>query len=114
MNNKIEKVLIVGDYLEMSSDLPELINTYGFNCNKLSQYIVEKKKTYYEQLAQFIEGTSFYYIDVNTHFAEQNHCILWSNKRIPFTWDNQHLSHEFQLRLLDKDVAELKQYFNPK
>jgi peptidoglycan/LPS O-acetylase OafA/YrhL len=113
-SNSVDKVLVVSDYLELSKNLPELINLKGFDCAVISRYIVRKNENYYDRITQFTKLNSFYFIDTSKVFSTLNSCPLWDSHQVPFTWDNQHLSQEFQVRLLDQDIDTLNSYFLPR
>jgi len=110
----IDKVLVVGDYIELSVDLPNLINTNGFKCEVISQYIQKKDPDYYKNLKNYVEQNQYYFVDVESVFVKQNVCPFWNDQREIFSWDNQHLSQVFQDRLLDLDLPKVKKYLEDK
>jgi hypothetical protein len=110
----IDKVLVVGDYIELSVDLPNLINTDGFKCEVISQYIQKKDPDYYKNLKNYVEQNQYYFVDVESVFVKQNVCPFWNDQREIFSWDNQHLSQVFQDRLLDLDLPKVKKYLEDK
>ena len=113
-SNSVNKVLVISDYLELSKSLPELINSKGFDCAIISKYVVRKNENYYGPLTQFTKLNGFYFIDTSKVFSKVDSCPLWDSNQVPFTWDNQHLSQEFQVRLLDQDIDTLKSYLLPR
>jgi hypothetical protein len=106
----IEKVIIFGGYYETKTEVPAIINQFGFDRSKVSEQIVPSIDT--DQILQkTTNNLGYFYISKMKTFCTQTDCPFW-HSNIPFTWDNHHLSYEFAIRLLSGQRDQIKDYLN--
>ena len=104
----IKKVVVFGGYFETKSELPVLINQFGFNEN-----IVLKNVTSSSTPDSVLEGSTkdlgYLFISKKKSLCILSDCSYWKSG-IPFTWDSHHLSFEFTESLLVKQKNEVNAY----
>jgi peptidoglycan/LPS O-acetylase OafA/YrhL len=104
----IKKVVVFGGYFETKSELPVLINQFGFNEN-----IVLKNVTSSSTPDSVLEGRTkdlgYLFMSKKKFLCNLSDCLYWKSG-IPFTWDSHHLSFEFTESLLVKQKNEVNAY----
>jgi peptidoglycan/LPS O-acetylase OafA/YrhL len=106
----IRKVVIFGGYFETKSELPVLINEFGFNRNEVLKQIVPGADT--DAILEIpTNSLGYLYISKSRSLCRLSDCTLWQLK-IPFTWDSHHLSFEFSNNLLLNDSTLIRSYLN--
>ncbi len=95
----VRKVVVFGGYLSMKSDLPDLINRYGFSQPALDRFVQTRPDD--RALRQAAEALDYLFVSKLDGFCGTTGCELFDAARVPFTWDTHHLSYEFAIRLLD-------------
>jgi hypothetical protein len=106
----IKKVVVFGGYFETKSELPVLINQFGFNENKVLEDIISRSETD-PVLQELTNDLGYLYISKKNSLCTLSDCSYWKSG-IPFTWDSHHLSFQFANKVLDKYEEELVVYFN--
>lgn len=104
----IKKVVVIGGYFETKSQLPLLINQFGFNENKVLGDIVSTSETE-PALQKITKDLGYLYISEKKSLCILSKCTYWK-LGIPFTWDSHHLSFEFAERLFMKQKIEIDAY----
>jgi peptidoglycan/LPS O-acetylase OafA/YrhL len=104
----VEKVIVFGEYLEMMKDLPLLINSGGFNESQLKNSVLNLKDSQ-ESIKKLSNENNFFYVDKFVNFKKIAPRMFFSGGA-PYTWDTHHLSYEFSVSMISKDLAELEQY----
>jgi peptidoglycan/LPS O-acetylase OafA/YrhL len=107
--NNIKKVIVLGDYLNMTRDMSELINSYGFNKKEIERWI--NKNTFNElELATIVNKFGYYFLSKRETFCQKNICELFDNNHKPYSYDKNHLSYEFAARLAIKQKNSIENY----
>jgi hypothetical protein len=104
----INKVIVFGGYFETKSELPILINEYGFDRKKVSQDFISMLET--DQLLQIpTKSLGYLYVSKKNSLCTLSSCPYWKSG-IPFTWDTHHLSFNFAVSLLKAQRNEIDTY----
>lgn len=106
----IKKVVVFGGYFQTQSELPVLINQFGFDKNKVIQEIVASSDSDLI-LKQTTDNLGYFFVSKKKSFCILSDCSLWDSK-IPFTWDNHHLSFEFAIKLLSGNRNQINAYLS--
>jgi hypothetical protein len=104
----VKKVVVFGGYFETKSELPVLINEFGFNENKVLEDIISTSETD-PVLQKLTNNVGYLYISKKKSLCGLSDCTYWKSG-IPFTWDSHHLSFEFAESLLKEQKGELNSY----
>jgi len=104
----IKKVVVFGGYFETKSELPLLINQFGFNENKVLEDIISTSETD-PVLQELTNDLGYLYISKKKSLCILSDCSYWKSG-IPFTWDSHHLSFEFAESLLKEQKNEVNSY----
>lgn len=107
--NKISKVVVIGDYLVLKKDMYELLNEYGFNSVALSKWI-DRSASVEAILRPEVGGEGYFYLSKRNALCKGDTCELFDRNNIPFTYDQHHLSYEFAARLAVDEKNSLDQY----
>jgi len=106
----IKKVIIFGGYLTMKEDLAELINNYGYDNKKLSEFIERRPED--DHVRSSAKALGYLFISKYDNFCKSNKCDLFDASGIPFTYDKHHLSYEFGSSLLIGQDELASKYLN--
>ena len=104
----IKKVVVFGGYFETKSELPELINQFGFDKNKVLKEIVTSTDSD-SILQKPTNDLGYLFISKRESLCILSNCSFW-RKSIPFTWDSHHLSFEFANNLLSGQKNQIDAY----
>jgi hypothetical protein len=104
----VEKVIVFGAYYETHSDVPLLINQFGFDESKMLANMMTKTDSDLV-LQKPVNELGYVYISKSEAFCENSICALWKSNT-PFTWDSHHLSFEFATGLLSSYKTKVKTY----
>ena len=104
----IKKVIVFGGYFETKSELPVLINQYGFSENIVLGDVIPIDETDLV-LQESTENLGYLFISKKKSLCILSNCSYWKSS-IPFTWDSHHLSFEFAESLLVKQKNEVDAY----
>ena len=104
----IKKVVVFGGYFETESELPALINQFGFDKNKVIQNIVASSDSD-SILKQTADNLGYFFVSKKESFCILSDCTSWDSK-VPFTWDSHHLSFEFAIKLLSGNRNQINSY----
>ncbi|CAN1529461.1 COG1835 Predicted acyltransferases [Candidatus Nanopelagicaceae bacterium] len=104
----ISKVIVFGGYIETNSELPLLINEFGFDRSEILRRIVPGSDSD-SMLENPTSSLGYFYISKIRALCSLSNCTLW-HSNIPFTWDSHHLSFEFAENLLVKQKNEVDAY----
>jgi hypothetical protein len=104
----LRKVIFFGDYFETKTEVPQIVNHFGFNESKLRSEILPKTDAD-SSLRTQADKLNFFFLSKREILCSKLGCTYW-NSGIPYTWDTHHLSFQFAQRLLEKDEDELKKY----
>jgi len=108
----IEKVVVLGPYFETESELPTLINQFGFSKEFILKDVVSNSKA--DSVLQGpTKDSGYLYISKKETLCILGDCSYWKSG-IPFTWDSHHLSFEFANDLLVKRATTVLSYLNEK
>ena len=112
-SNRIKKVIVFGQYLTLSTDLPDLINKYGYDCNEVSKYIEKDGNLNgYRVLARFMKDKGYLFVPAKISKSNPLPCSLWNRKGVPFSWDDQHVSYEFVFALFEDSRLTVQHYLD--
>ncbi|CAN2228209.1 COG1835 Predicted acyltransferases [Candidatus Nanopelagicaceae bacterium] len=104
----IKKVIVFGGYFETKSELPALINLYGFNENIVIGDIIPIGEMDLI-LQEPTKDLGYLFISKIKSLCILSDCSYWKSN-IPFTWDSHHLSFQFAERLLKSYKKEISFY----
>jgi hypothetical protein len=104
----VKKVVVFGGYFETKSELPVLINEFGFNENKILEDMISTSETD-PVLQEATNDLGYLYISKKKSLCILSDCSYWKSG-IPFTWDSHHLSFEFAESLLKEQKNEVNSY----
>jgi peptidoglycan/LPS O-acetylase OafA/YrhL len=105
----IKKVVVFGGYLQTKSELPILINQYGFDRKSIQKEIAPDSVSD-SILQEATNKLGYFYVSKKNSLCAHTDCLYWKF-RVPFTWDTHHLSFEFANALLSESEDQLKIYF---
>ena len=94
----VEKVIVLGDYLVLKTEMYELINRYGLNAaiviaNVRNGQGVDKK------LRRVVEGRGYFFGSKREVFCNDG-CDVFDIEKEPFTYDLHHLSYDFSRKIV--------------
>lgn len=104
----IKKVIVFGGYFETKSELPVLINQYGFNEDIVLGDVIPIGETDLV-LREPTKDLGYLFISKKKSLCILSDCSYWKSG-IPFTWDSHHLSFEFTESLLVKQKNAVDAY----
>jgi hypothetical protein len=107
--NKIEKVIVLGEYLQLSRDMDELLGEFGYNVEVIKGWIV-KSSVDETALSSSVNKLGYYFLSKKEALCVDTLCELFDDKQIPFTYDKNHLSYEFAVRIAAKHKNEIDRY----
>jgi hypothetical protein len=100
--------MVFGGYFETKSELPLLINEFGFNRNEVLKEIVPSSDSD-SILEKPTSILGYLYISKTNSLCIPSDCSYWKSG-IPFTWDSHHLSFQFAKVLLKEQKNEVDAY----
>lgn len=103
-----QKVIVFGDFFETKTEVPEIINRFGFDESKLLAEIIPKIDSD-SPLQTQADKLDYFFVSKRESFCPKSVCTYW-NSGIPYTWDKHHLSFQFARRMLESYEKELKEY----
>lgn len=107
--NGIEKVIVIGGYLQLREDLPEVINKFGFDRKAIETFVIESTVDE-TQLEEKVKDFGYFFISKFKTFCANGTCEYFDDSHIPFTYDRHHLSLEFGSRIGRADRDALVNY----
>jgi peptidoglycan/LPS O-acetylase OafA/YrhL len=107
-NSGISKVIVFGGYFETKSELPLVINEFGFDRNEVLKEIVSGSDSD-SRLEKPTKSLGYLYISKFKSLCTLSGCSYWKSG-IPFSWDSHHLSFEFAEKLLTKEKNQIDLY----
>jgi|CXWL01.1.fsa_nt_gi peptidoglycan/LPS O-acetylase OafA/YrhL len=108
-SNKVQKVIVLGDYLVLKRDMYELLNEYGYNVGAMKEWI-DNNPQIESVLRGHVDGNGYYFLSKIDAFCQGEDCKLFDSGKIPFTYDKHHLSYEFAVRLAAGNKNAIGQY----
>jgi peptidoglycan/LPS O-acetylase OafA/YrhL len=106
----VEKVIVFGGLFTFSQPLPELVNRYGFDQGKISEFVTDNSIRDMS-IASLSKKLGYFFVSKRNVFCESRFCDYWSATKIPMTWDQHHMSLEFASDLLKRSKIDLDRYF---
>ncbi|MBI4001655.1 MAG: acyltransferase [Nitrospira defluvii] len=107
--NKIQKVIVLGDYLVLKRDMYELLNEYGYNAGAMKEWI-DSNPQIESALQGHVEGAGYFFLSKRNAFCQGENCELFDSNKVPFTYDQHHLAYEFAVRLAAGKETAIDQY----
>jgi len=104
----LNKVIVFGGYFETKSELPVVINQFGFDKNKILEEIVSSNETD-SILKKPTNDLGYLFFSKKESLCILSDCSFWRSN-IPFTWDSHHLSFEFAIKLLSGQKDQIDAY----
>jgi len=104
----VKKVVVFGDYFETKTEVPLIINQFGFDESQVLAEIIPKID-FDSPLQAQTNKFDFFFVSKRKSLCPISECTFWVSG-IPYTWDNHHLSYQFAQRLLDQNRNELNEY----
>jgi peptidoglycan/LPS O-acetylase OafA/YrhL len=109
----IEKVIVMGDYLTLSSEMYELLNQHGYNDSVIRAHL-NKSPVVEFQFREMVERYGYFFLSKRSTFCDGESCELYDSEGIPFTYDKHHLSYEFSIRIAVHSKVDLDSFLaNP-
>jgi peptidoglycan/LPS O-acetylase OafA/YrhL len=108
----IRKVIVFGQTWRASDDLPELINRHGFRTEKLMPLLQSPPSDH--QVQETAKRLGYLYIDKTAALTSAGQFEVFDPNRVPFTYDEHHLSYEHSIRLLAQRSADVQHYLETK
>lgn len=109
----IRRVVVVGGYLTLDREFPELVNRYGLASASLQSHVVPLAFDD-AALRQHVEALGYFYVSKLDAFCRGPQipadCQLFDGTGTLFTYDQHHLSRPFAERILDIERARLLDY----
>jgi hypothetical protein len=106
----ISKVIVFGGFFETKSELPLVINEFGFDKNEILKEIVSGDDSD-SILEKPTNSLGYFYISKMKSLCSFSDCTLWQTN-IPFTWDSHHLSFEYAISLLSGQKGRVSTYLS--
>lgn len=111
--NNVQKVIIMGNYLVLNRDMPELINKYGYNKQQITPWV--RENIFSElRVKSRVNEFGYLYISKKDKFCHNKECEYFDSNQVPFTFDKHHLSYEFAAQLLDDIHHKIDKYLGLK
>ena len=107
--NKIQKVIVLGDYLVLKREMYELLNEYGYNTTAIKDWIVDSAEIE-SVLKANVERSGYLFLSKRNVFCHGKDCELFDANKTPFTYDEHHLSYEFAVRIASGEKNAIDQY----
>lgn len=104
----IKKVVVFGGYLTLSKDLPEIINQGGYSTRSIEKYVQNKpsEDAVRKKAAEF----NYLFISKMDAFCKDGRCEFFDEARIPFTYDKDHLSYEYGVKMVMSKSTQVSAY----
>lgn len=107
--NKIQKVIVLGDYLTLKQSMYELLNEYGYRRSEIKKWVANSSVDE-AALKSTVNREGYFFLSKREAFCQGNNCELFDNHQIPFTYDEHHLSYEFAARIALKERNSIERY----
>ena len=107
--NNIKNVIVFGNYLTLKRNMSELLNTYGFDKNEIKKWITDQDIDE-TLLKDACNKFGYIYVSKKNIFCNNNDCELFNANKIPFTYDEHHLSYEFSIEMLNTYKDSIQKY----
>ena len=107
--NGIKKVIVFGNYYTLSENMYELVNKFGFDDSKIKSAIKDIPDFSPEQI-KLINQNGYLFISKKDLFCKDGVCEIFDDQKVPFTYDEHHLSYEFASRMLLPIKSSISQY----
>jgi hypothetical protein len=107
--NKIQKVVVVGDYLVLKRDMYELLNEYGYNSAAMKPWVSDTSGIE-PVLKSDVNDAGYFFLSKRKAFCKDDSCELFDGDKIPFTYDEHHLSYEFASRIALNEKTALDRF----
>lgn len=107
--NRIDRVVIFGEYLVLDRDLPDLINEFGYDEPRLRDSI-DTRGDLDAKLREYSEKNGYLFVSKRDAFCMAGTCELFDEHGVPFTYDRHHLSYEFASRMLTSEKARIARF----
>tara|TARA_R110002049_G_scaffold44030_7_gene129138 strand:- start:4199 stop:6040 length:1842 start_codon:yes stop_codon:yes gene_type:complete len=107
--NGIGKVIVLGDYLELNTQMYELINQYGYSSAAVMEH-ASNLSGLDAQLRPLVEQLGYLFVSKREVFCHSGTCRVFDSNNIPFTYDTHHLSLDFATRLVTADRDPVDTY----
>jgi hypothetical protein len=105
----IQRVVIFGGGFTFSEPLPQLINNFGYNREKIMGYVVDNS-TRDSSFASASKNMEYFFVSKRDSFCSSKLCEFWNADGTPMTWDKHHLSLEFSSKMLMNITSSLDKY----
>ena len=106
--NGIRKVIVFGNYLVLEKDMSDLLNSYGYNESKIRK--MTKRPVEDDSIEAECNLLNYLFISKQKIFCEGTNCKLFNENKIPFTYDQHHLSYEFSTEMLVEFKSAINDY----
>jgi len=107
--NNVQKVIIMGNYLVLNKDMPELLNKYGYNEQHITPWV--RDNIFNElRVKSRVNELGYFYISKKDKFCYIEKCKYFDSNQVPFSFDKHHLSYEFASQLLVDIKHQIDQY----
>ena len=111
--NKVQKVIIMGNYLVLNKAMPELLNKYGYNEQQITPWV--RDNIFNElRVKSRVNDLGYFYISKKDKFCYIEKCKYFDLNQVPFSFDKHHLSYEFASQLLVDIKHQIDQYLGLK
>jgi len=106
----IEKVVVLGDYFVLTTEMYEVMNFYGFDSLMVMKNVINTANPLI-QLKAIVEEYKYFFLSKRDAFCSDGYCEIFDENRVPFTYDRHHLSYEFAVKIAVTSKARLDNYF---
>jgi peptidoglycan/LPS O-acetylase OafA/YrhL len=107
----IEKVIVLGDYLELSTEMYELINQYGYSPAAVIDRASNPAGSD-SQLRPLVEQLGYLFVSKREVFCHSGTCQVFDDNNVPFTYDTHHLSLPFATRIVTASKKQVDAYLD--
>lgn len=107
--NGIEKVIVLGGYLELKTDMYELINRHGYSPVAVMEQATDVEGTD-SQFRSLVEKYGYLFVSKRDVFCGSGGCEVFDVDNVPFTYDTHHLSLPFAARIVTTNKSEVDAY----
>jgi hypothetical protein len=108
-SNGILKVIVMGDYLTLKKDMSELLNQYGYRQSNIAQWVLEP--LFDESMFNSrVSSYGYLFLSKRSEFCKTGVCEFFDSNRVPFTYDQHHLSYEYSVRIALNRKVEVSNY----
>ena len=108
----INKVIIMGGYITLTEELPEIINKNGFVSDKIKSFVLNQPNE--NVLKQYSNELGYLFLSTRSQFCQGEACTFFNDKKIPFTYDKHHLSFPFATKILQQKKHIILDYITQK